>query len=309
MIFKRKLSKKSDKTEVKLHSRRHKIISAIFWIIGWPLLVSVLALIVFGILAVSLSGLLSGGDNANGYQLRGFMALFAALMVLVCFGLVWAKKREHTDLSGVSARILHVYIWLGIVLGALIIVAIPDPQTSAANAGINVKQTNAIFTPNLTTDPAITATLKTVGATDIDGIETKFITNFGKKSVLDDQLGQYQAYVDQTTKKWSYGKLLVKKDLHGNQLNVVVAHEYLHHVWFKDLSEKTKIRLTSDLITMYGRDPLMQGRATEYSDKQMLQPTELFSYYCTESSNGYLTKYVLGQCNKYINRGSLVMTR
>ncbi|MNU11891.1 hypothetical protein D3C72_2601010 [compost metagenome] len=60
---------------------------------------------------------------------------------------------------------------------------------------------------------------------------------------------------------------------------------------------------------MYGNDELMQRQVESYADTQTLQPTELFSYYCTGSSDTYLSSYVLSECNKYINRSALQFAR
>lgn len=53
----------------------------------------------------------------------------------------------------------------------------------------------------------------------------------------------------------------------------------------------------------------MQERVKSYAEKQTLQPTELFSYYCTEVSDPLLTPYLVSECNKYINRGALELAR
>lgn len=92
---------------------------------------------------------------------------------------------------------------------------------------------------------------------------------------------------------------------------MLAAHEYLHHVRFTVLDDKTKQKLTSDLIAMYGNDDYMHKRMKEYAnaDAGILQPTELFSYYCTESSDRYLRRYVLDACKAYIDRDAFNLAR
>lgn len=289
-------------------SRKRQVLSVLLWVLGWPLIIGLMSIPVFGLLAVVFGTWMENGwADAPGALVRGYAALVTALMVLICLVCIWLKKRKKTVLGRVSANVLKMYMWMGIVLGTLLVVATPDPQSSSANAGINVEHTNAIIAPSLLSDPVIIEALQRVGATDIGGIETKYVDSFEDMS-LDGQAGRYQAYVD-ATGKWSYGVLSIKRGLMGGELDSVVAHEYLHHIWFKTLDEKTKLRLTSDLITIYGNDPDMHARVATYSDNQSLQPTELFSYYCTESSDGYLTSDVLSECAKYINRSALSFAR
>lgn len=297
---------KAEKPEVKHYSKKRKVLSAILWIIGWPFIIGFVAFVV----AITVGNAIVDGGNMNapqGYQIRALWAAYVGVLVLVCFFFIWLKLRKKNPLGKISANVLRTYMWLGIIVGVGIAVVIPDPQVSSANAGINVKQTDSLFKPSLQSDATINATLVRVGATDTKWLETKFVAGYDDKT-LDDQAGEYQAFID-TSGNWSYGVLTVKQGTAGATLDTIVAHEYLHHIWFKTLDDTTKTKLTSDLITIYGRDPVMQERVKSYAEKQTLQPTELFSYYCTESSDSLLTSYIVSECNKYINRGTLQITR
>jgi len=294
------------KPAVKHYSRKRKVLSALLWIIGWPFIIGIIAFII----AVTVGNAIVDGGSMNspqGYQIRAMWAIYVGVIVIVCYLFIWLKSRKKKPLYKISVNVLRTYMWLGIILGVLITVVIPDPQVSTANAGINVQQTNTLFKPDLQSDATINASLAKVGATDTEWVETKFVAGYDDK-VLDGQAGEYQAFID-TAGNWSYGVLTVKQGTTGNVLDTVVAHEHLHHIWFKALDDGTKTKLTSDLISIYGKDPVMQERVKSYAEKQTLQPTELFSYYCTEASDSLLTPYIVSECSKYINRGVLQFVR
>ena len=83
-----------------------------------------------------------------------------------------------------------------------------------------------------------------------------------------------------------------------------ISHEYLHYVWYRDNLESDK-RLVDELTGFYRRSRELQDRMSSYQEKE---PTEFFSYGCTEWSDRYLTPYIVSQCNKYITRSVLRMT-
>jgi hypothetical protein len=189
----------------------------------------------------------------------------------------------------------------------LIVVNIPDTSVSSSNAGINTQTASGFVAPALHKEEAIESALSAIGATDTAQIDTSYVAGFSGK--IADQLGQYQAYINPATRQFMYGKLTIKLGTTGNQLNTMVAHEYLHHIWYSKLDTAAKERLTSDLIVMYGNDQGMQTRVLSYASSGILEPTELFSYYCTEFSDQFLTSFVRDKCNTYINRDSLMLQR
>lgn len=302
------VKEKSEKTEQrpKNYSRKRTLLSAIIWIVVWPFVIGVIAFII----AVTAGNAIVDGGNMNspeGYQIRALWSIYIGVLVIVCYLFIWLKSRQKNSLKKISISILRTYMWLGIIVGTIITVMIPDPEASTVSAGINVRQTDTLFKPNIKNDATINASLANVGATDTNWIETKFVPAYDNEA-LDGQAGEYQAFID-TAGNWSYGVLTVKQGTAGNELDTVVAHEYLHHVWFKTLDDNTKVKLTSDLISIYGKDAVMQERVESYTEKQTLQPTELFSYYCTEVPDHLLTPYILSTCTKYINRKVLTLVR
>lgn len=290
--------------EARVYSRKRQVLSAFLWIVGWPFIIGALAITIV-LIVVSVSG--DNINSPNGTQLRGAWAFFVGVLVVACQLCIWLKSRKKTQLRKISATVLSIYMWTGIVVAAAIMSFIPDPQVSTADAGINVQQTNSVLKPRIESDQTIHAVLTGIGAADLDWVETKFVPEYSQSNIVN-QAGEYQAFVD-TAGNWSYGVLTVKQGETGDSLNTVVAHEYLHHVWFKVIDTVTKEKLTSDLITIYGGDAPMQERVKSYSNSQLLQPTELFSFYCTEVSDSFLTPYILSQCNEHIKRSVLKFDR
>lgn len=91
-----------------------------------------------------------------------------------------------------------------------------------------------------------------------------------------------------------------------------LAHEYLHYVWDKKMTPEEKTTLTTQLTNLYNGDYGMSGRMSKYTYLTVGSQdfaTELFSIYCTESSDGYLSPEVLTKCNKWINRGAITFKR
>ncbi len=301
------LNTNAEQTEpaLKTYSRKRRVTSVLMWLIAWPLLIGSVGLVVL----IAGANFLGNGslNSPQGYQLRGLWLAYVGGLIILCLVIIRYKNRKQNPLATTSANILRAYMVIGIIISAIITAYISDPPVLSTDAGINVRQTNSLLKPTQVTDPTITATLAKVGAIDIDWIETKFVTSFDD-AITSEQTGAYQAFID-TSGNWSYGVLTIKQGESGAALDTIVAHEYLHHVWFKTLDEATKTKLTSDLITIFGKDQVMQERVESYSKKQTLQPTELFSYYCAEVSDSLLTPLIVGECNKYINRGALELFR
>lgn len=142
-----------------------------------------------------------------------------------------------------------------------------------------------------TQDPTLLGVLASVGATDISKLNI-----FYKE--LDNQ--DYRGF-------YSGDTIQIKPGLDTEQEKRTVSHEYLHYIWYSMAQSKIK-ELTSKLIVLYSNDNGQKYRLQNYIDINSLSPTELFSIYCTESSDSYLEP-ILSDCNSYINRNSLTFLR
>lgn len=277
-----------------------------FWLVIWPLFMLLVLIIISGLVLQPIISILAETTSPSAGRLY-FYCLVLFFMVL-CGMLIFILKRAKRRFITQGAVVLRAYMWLGVIVGGLIAVAIPDIKTNSADLGIQANTTTNILMPELTHDPHIVDVLHQIGATDIDLIDERYAPSYNDPD-YSEKWGEYQAFVNQATQQFAYGKLTVLQGLDPEQEKISVAHEYLHHVWFKLLDVQAKDNLTAQLIGMYGNDPVIRDRVKEYVAAGNLYPTELFSYYCTESSNGYLTQYVLDTCNKYINRSVLRLAR
>lgn len=142
-------------------------------------------------------------------------------------------------------------------------------------------------------EPHLRQLLQSVGATQLEDLTLVYLDE--KK--YDIQLGEYNG----TTVEVAQG-LTPDKELR------TVAHEYLHYVWYKIMTTDKRIELNGKLQTLLANDAGMQKRVAPYVKIDRLNNSELFSIYCTESTDSYMLS-IVDECNKYIDRSKLVLTR
>ncbi len=288
-------------TNNKTLSKVKAALVTLMWAVLWPILMFGLAIPIF-----SLASALSGQSK----QLGIYLGTICLVLVGTCTLLIrlFRRNKNMHPIRAIGSRILSVYTVIG---SSILIVAVFGLLNTVGQSTVQQDQNTEIVStpivPPLSRDASIDAILSTVGAS-ADQI-SKFSTAYVNSYDTAGKQGEYKPYINATTGKFLYGKMTILSGVDANQTKADVAHEYLHHVWYAILDEPTKTKLTSDLITMYGNDSPARVRAKWYSDKQILQPTELFSIYCTESTDGYLTDYVRGECEKYINRNAFLMLR
>lgn len=266
------------------------------WLILWPI---VMIGIVMGL--GFLVYMFTSGDDAAGSSVDPRMAFFwfVTVLVLICVILAAITKRLKNSFFQHSAPVLRGYMWAGILMSGLILTVMPGQESSQAT---NQQTANSPIIPELKKDPQIVKTLQSLGATEIDKIETKYVSADEFDMKLSDKQGEYTYYTNPLTGEYLYGVLSVVEGLDASSERSTIAHEYLHHIWAAELDEDTKDNLSSHLITLYGHDPTIRQRTIDYSEGSVLSANELFAFYCTEYSDGYLTSYVLEQCSKYIDR-------
>ena len=294
------------KVDAKKHKllRRYAVATAwfIFWMITW--------VIVFGGLTLGIGAtiyMLMGGESvSSGAHARLYLTGLTVVLALICILFIRRLKRRRQTYFRITGRIvLCGYMTLGVLLGLWLSAVTPDAQL--AEGSQNTQVAGSIIVPELIRDPTIDSALEKIGASHSETV--KFSTEYVPGYEVQGKEGEYQIYINPATGRYMYGKMTIKSGLDANNTLSTIAHEYLHHVWYAVLDEPTKLKLTSDLITMYGNDSPVKSRAKGYTDTQRLQPTELFSIYCTESTDSYLTEYVRSECEKYINRNAFLMLR
>lgn len=97
--------------------------------------------------------------------------------------------------------------------------------------------------------------------------------------------------------------ITVKSGVPLSNQHVILAHEYLHYVWYRDKLDQD-IKLVGELTTFYKNSHDLQFRMKDYTS-DMTKPTEFFSFGCTEFTNRHLTPYIVDKCNQYIDRSKL----
>lgn len=288
-----------------------RVLSHLAWLLAWPLIMIVPSLVILLITAIIFYGIFRLGDVATGPQLRGYYFTFVIVVAVFCLVLTWLLGKINIYFLKAGRPTLLLYTIAGLVFGGLVVVNIPD-----ANAGEDASTRQAsVIAPTLLHDQQIIARMKEIGITDPVAFEKssqQYVEAFTETDlIIPNQQGVFLSYVNPIDGRFSYGELKIKSGLSVDVERTVIAHEYLHFVWANTIEADSqyKEKMTSDLITLYGNDQPMQQRVRGYSDTQRLEPTELFAYYCTESSDAYLSAYLLGECNKYINRSALTLAR
>lgn len=287
------------KTADKKPSKLRKFLYGLSWTAIWPIVVAAPAFVVMlVILGAVLTNNLQNKEFSNAVSTQGIFLLelylfgFVALLVIVLYLIKWLLQTRKRLFFRSGARVLGVYIWVGIFATGLTMAIITrNPEA---------------IKPPVSRDDKIVAILHSVGGKDelIDNVSIKYVDSYDNATAN----GEYQPVVS-SDGNFSYGTITVKKGIDPTYEKTVVAHEYLHHVWQAQLDQQTLHDLTSQLMTLYGNDSWIKDRTNWYSDTNMLLPTELFSFYCTEVADQHLSQYVLDTCNKYIDRSALAFTR
>lgn len=298
----------SEEKQVESHKRNsdtnkptklRKFLYCLSWTVIWPIVVAIPAFVVMlFILGSVLTNNIQNKEFANAVSTQGVFLLelylfgFVSLLVVILLLVRLLLKTRKRLFFRSGARVLGVYIWIGIFATGLTMALI----TRSPEA----------IKPPVTRDDTIAAILHAVGGKDelIDNVSLSYVDGYKNK----DTNGEYSPVIN-SDGTFSYGTITIKKGIEPTYEKTVVAHEYLHHIWQSQLDEQTLHDLTSQLMTLYGNDAWIKDRTNWYADSNMLLPTELFSFYCTEVADKYLSPYVLDTCSKYINRSALVFTR
>lgn len=287
------------KTADKKPSKLRKFLYGLSWAAIWPIVVAAPAFVVMlVILGAVLTNNIQNKEFSNAVSTQGIFLLelylfgFVALLVIVLYLVKWLLQTRKRLFFRSGAKVLGVYIWVGIFATGLTMAIITrNPEA---------------IKPPVSRDETIVAILHSVGGKDelIDNVSIKYVDSYDNATAS----GEYQPVVS-SDGNFSYGTITVKKGIDPTYEKTVVAHEYLHHVWQAQLDQQTLHDLTSQLMTLYGNDSWIKDRTNWYSDTNMLLPTELFSFYCTEVADQHLSQYVFDTCNKYIDRSALTFTR
>lgn len=275
-------------------TKLRRFLYVLAWVFLLPIVAGIPALIAIGSAIGSTASW--AVENASATQALFYIELCLFLtvagIVVVLYLVKWLLRTRKRLFSRTGAGVLGVYIWLGIILTGSFMVLITN------NPGI--------AKPPVNRDANLMSVLASVGGKEslLSDVSVKYVKGYDNEN----QNGEYLPVKDDNG-SFVYGTITVKQGLNADDERTVAAHEYLHHIWETGMDTQTQHDLTSQLMTLYGNDDWMKSRTDFYSDTSMLLPTELFSFYCTEVGDSHLSKYVLDQCNTYINRSMLSFMR
>lgn len=281
-------------------SKVRRFMYGVSWSIIFPIVIAIPASI---IMLMILAQVLTSTQNtefgstvaSDGmFYLEIYFFAFVTILVIAMLLIKRLLRTRKRLFYQSGARVLGVYIWVGIFATGLTMAFI-------------TKNPDAIKPP-VEQNAQLMQTITDVGGdtNKLNDVSVKYVDDY--KDGFKNQEGEYISY-DDSNGSFSYGVITIKKGLNPKEEKVIVAHEYLHHVWESQLDQTTLRNLTSQLMTLYGQDDWFKTRVSTYSDTNMLVPTELYAYYCTESPDKYLTPYVISECNKHINRDTLRFVR
>lgn len=286
-----------EQAKQKKPSKKRRVFFAGIWVILWPIIVLFPAIAAF-VGGLFLAQQIIGSEELYNKQFVSAVqiAIFSSvsLLVILLFLLKRFLAKRKRLFFRAGGRMLGIYVWLGMFVSGWFLVGV----------GYNP----SVAKPPVKQDGKLMSVVSTVGGdpSKLTNVSVSYVDDY--KDGFEGQSGEYMPYEDQNG-NFSHGTITIKRGLSPDEEKVLVAHEYLHHIWETQIDPKTLHDLTSQLMTLYGKDDSFQKRVTTYSDMNMLLPTELFAYYCTESSDQYLSQYVIDQCNTYIKRSSLSLAR
>lgn len=284
-----------EKTETKLPSKIRKFWYGVSWVALWPVIVLIPAIGAFIAAWGLVYGVFKLMENPNQaiYAVELAMLIGTTGLVGALLGVKFFLRGRKRQFFRTSSTILGVYIWLGVLFAGCIMASLTQRPDA--------------IKPPVSQDQQLMAILESVGGNKdlMKDVSISYVDGYKDNK----RAGEYQ-YVLDNDGKFSYGSITVKRGQDPAYEKVVVAHEYLHHMWESQLDDQAKHALTSQLITLYGKDDWMKNqRVASYSDQNILEPTELYAFYCSESSDRYLSPEILTECGKYINRSTLAFIR
>ena len=268
----------------------------------------ILAVLASGSIIPTAYALFTGGsDEAVGAiivicMVLAGLAICLTAWILIIVDLAVGKKRNWSKVGSILLLLILPIVCIGVFLGAGQVAYTHYQPALAAQQKLEDEETKKAAKPNVHQDEKLVAVLKSVGAKD-DYADLNL--RWGTASQMMKLCGWADAggcYDGEAT-------IYVNSDTELSYQKTIVAHEYLHYVWYKQNLDDDR-QLTSALTHLYGRSPHLQQRMNEGTEHQYLnsgglQPTEFFAFGCTEISDIQLGQYIAGWCNRFIDTSAL----
>lgn len=95
--------------------------------------------------------------------------------------------------------------------------------------------------------------------------------------------------------------IFIRNGLEGDDLDAILAHEYLHVMYTLDGLSSNKT-LEEAIRSTYVNTPLLSSHSLANYTEDERTFEEVFVYACTDAQDKWLSEVVLTTCNKYIDR-------
>ncbi len=244
---------------------------------------------------------LTAAESGKNFTLQlvmfiAYLVVCLTAWVLIIVDLAVGKKRKLKIFANIGLFFALPVVCGGVLLGMLYVQAMSIQADNDAAKAARFHQ-----------DPELLVALKDLGAKGNYGdLILEQSADMARLCGWQDAGGCY------TENEFGEPVIYMKAGLrheNPNFFQVAAAHEYLHYVWHKNKLDDDR-QLTSALIDLYGKNQALQQRVGEssqnhYLESGGLQPTEFFSYGCTEATQSELGDYIWGRCNEYIDASTL----
>lgn len=148
-------------------------------------------------------------------------------------------------------------------------------------------------------DQVILEKLKDIGAKYTDRLSLEYVDDINSIFTTDKQYSNTMSGLYDPDRQTIY----IKNGIESHE-TTVIAHEYLHHVWYNYISQSEKntiVELSKQIIT---QDKYLSYRIQSRISNDTYTDNELFPMICTEVPDKIILTMV-ETCNKYIDRSKL----
>ena len=98
--------------------------------------------------------------------------------------------------------------------------------------------------------------------------------------------------------------IFIRNGLEGDDLDAILAHEYLHVMYALDNLSSNKA-LEEGIRSTYVNTPLLSTHSLADYPEDERTFEEVFAYACTDAQDKWLSEIVLTTCHKYIDRAKV----
>nr|NLD40664.1 hypothetical protein [Actinomycetales bacterium] len=214
----------------------------------------------------------------------------------------------------------HTSLITVLALGALALggCVAPEEGGTAEPSVVVGEETSPASEPSLETEPTTAPSEETAAAVSGDAEQDAELAAQLEALIVGDVPAISLQYSEdlqrdcQSTALGCYrtdGALFISPELEEFQQPEILAHEYLHHVWFRDGLDDDAA-LISALEVAYaeeeGLGALVPDWQADYVNPDgSIEPTELFSYACTGLRPDQMPEVVAERCAEYLELGAL----